>query len=349
MSKALTSFVGKMKTLPSRGAEWVNRVGPVAYWGVGSDVNTDHRKGAALGPAAVREALHCPYGGTMTGDNYTKMVWTADTTAQVEAPPSASLLLPVLDVGDMLDTDGTATSQQWHDAIRAGTSTLTEKGYIPVTVGGDQSITLPALQGIHDVLQSNIVLVHFGGFASMSPTSPTGNAYSHNCTFHSVLQQRMVKGLLQFGTRNVTKDQRTVRREFETKYVDANGIIQKSPSSVKDIRNDYPIYISIDVGVLDPAFAPGVSRCSCGGLSTRELLHLLSVLRAPKVVGIDIVETNPQLDNSTQQLTAHAAAKLVKEAITKAYTVSTMTAAEGQKMIEEKRMSGEHPPKYPDM
>jgi arginase family enzyme len=77
------------------------------------------------------------------------------------------------------------------------------------------------------------------------------------------------------------------------------------------LKFDFPLYISFDMDVLDPGFAPGVSHREAGGLSTREVLDILQDVEAPRIVGADIVEFNPRMDPTG--ITAAAAAKVLKE------------------------------------
>ena len=91
-------------------------------------------------------------------------------------------------------------------------------------------------------------------------------------------------------------------------------ISMKDMPPLPQLRFDNPLYISIDVDSLDPAFAPGVSHHEAGGLSTRELLRILHSVQA-RIIGLDVVEVNPERDDTG--ITAAAAAKLVMEVMGK--------------------------------
>jgi arginase family enzyme len=132
-----------------------------------------------------------------------------------------------------------------------------------------------------------------------------GNRLSHACPFARAMEERLADRLVQLGIRTMNGHQRDQAERHGVEVVDMRSWVAGSRPEVRG-----PVYLSIDVDALDPAFAPGVSHREPGGLSVRELLTMIQALRGP-IVGADIVEFNPNED--PLGLTAPVCAKLVKE------------------------------------
>jgi arginase family enzyme len=132
-----------------------------------------------------------------------------------------------------------------------------------------------------------------------------GDRLSHACPVARILDERLVSRLVQVGIRTLNAPQRAQAERFGVERIE-----------MKDWRPDAvvaasgPVYVSIDLDVHDPAFAPGVSHPEPGGLSVRDVIGFLHRLQGP-VLGADVVELNPSRD--PDGLTARVAAKLVKE------------------------------------
>ena len=131
------------------------------------------------------------------------------------------------------------------------------------------------------------------------------NPYSHASPFARIMENNLAESLIQIGIRTMNSHQKLQAEKYNVEVV----TMSKFSSNIK-INFDGPIYISIDMDALDPAYAPGVSHPEPGGLSTRDILHIISSLKG-KVVGGDIVEYNPKRD--IHNLTAVTASKLLKE------------------------------------
>ena len=123
------------------------------------------------------------------------------------------------------------------------------------------------------------------------------------------MEAGLVQRLVQVGVRTLTPHQQKQAEKFG---VEVHEMQTLDLSKIQMFEN--PLYISLDLDGLDPAFAPGVSHHEPGGLSTREVVDLIQKLKA-KVVGADIVEYNPYRD--FQNMTAYVAAKLLKEILAK--------------------------------
>ena len=132
-----------------------------------------------------------------------------------------------------------------------------------------------------------------------------GNRNSHASPFARIMEQGLVKRLVQVGIRTFTADQREQVKKFGVESIEMRNLTGNI-----ELAFDGPVYISFDVDALDPAFAPGVSHREPGGMSTRQALDLIQRLRG-KVVGADIVEFNPRMD--PLHITGTVCAKLLKE------------------------------------
>jgi arginase family enzyme len=132
-----------------------------------------------------------------------------------------------------------------------------------------------------------------------------GDRLSNACPFARILEEGHVRRLVQVGIRTMNAPQRAQAERFGVEVVDL-----RTWRSDLTIAAEGPVYVSLDLDVLDPAFAPGVSHPEPGGLSTRAVIGLLQRLPGP-VVGADLVELNPARDPNG--FTARVAAKLAKE------------------------------------
>ncbi len=173
----------------------------------------------------------------------------------------------------------------------------------PLSLGGDHSITYPILEALH-AQHGPMNILHIDAHPDMYE-SFEGDPYSHACPFRRAIEDGYINNLVQLGLRSVSPEQRA--------FGSANGVVMLGADGLEEVPLDQltaPLYISIDLDGLDPAFAPGVSHPEPGGLSTREVLGLLSKLPA-EPVGADIVELNPEKDIGLA--TANIAARLAKE------------------------------------
>lgn len=171
------------------------------------------------------------------------------------------------------------------------------------TLGGDHSITYPILRAFRerytrlDVLQID---AHPDLYDSYG-----GDRYSHACPFARIMEDGLAQRLVQVGIRTLNPHQQEQAQRFG---VEMHTLGKGLPSLPLRFRN--PIYISLDLDALDPAYAPGVSHREPGGLSTREVISLLQHLEG-EVVGADLVEYNPRQDIGG--ITASVGGKLMKE------------------------------------
>lgn len=203
--------------------------------------------------------------------------------------------------------------ETWNDAgdfeisdyfdIETITSKNLESGSPMITLGGDHSITYPLLKA-HYKKFGAVDILHIDAHADLYDNFE-GDKYSHACPFARIMEDGLANRLVQVGIRTLSKHQKEQADKFGVEIVQMKDFDVKNLPVFKN-----PLYLSLDIDGLDPAFAPGVSHHEPGGLSTREVLSIIQSITVP-IVGADIVEYNPTRDiNDT---TAMVSAKLLKE------------------------------------
>lgn len=173
----------------------------------------------------------------------------------------------------------------------------------PLVLGGDHSVTYPVVRAVA-AAHGPFTLLHFDAHADLYDELD-GDRFSHACPFARIMEEGLVARLVQVGIRTLTAHQRAQAARFGVEVVDMRAVAAGARPQVSG-----PVYVSVDLDVLDPSCAPGVSHWEPGGLTTRELLTMLQAIDAP-IVGADLVEYNPLRDASG--MTAMVAAKVCKE------------------------------------
>jgi agmatinase len=258
--------------------------GTVAVLGIPSDENSSFLRGAALAPARIREVLSsgasnlCAENGLDLG---TEPRWQ--------------------DLGDLKLDPGPAALKQ----IEAAVAALLEQDVRVLALGGDHAISLPIVRAYAREFDRLNVL-HLDAHPDLYDEYE-GNRFSHACPFARIMEEDLVRRLVQVGIRTMNPHQRAQAEKFGVNVIEAQcwrpGL---------ELGFDAPVYLSLDMDVLDPAFAPGVSHHEPGGFSTRQVLQLIQNLPVP-LVGADLVEFNPTRD--PLGITAAVAAKLLKEIV----------------------------------
>jgi agmatinase len=262
------------------------RAGLPTLLGIPYDAKSSFLRGAAAAPAEIRRALASPAGNNFTED-------------LVELTPGISHA----DAGDVALTDDAYPLA----AIEAAVASIVAVDGRPLLLGGDHSITYPVLRALRRV-HPRLTIVHFDAHNDLYDIFE-GDRFSHACPFARIMEESLADRLVQIGTRTTTRHQRQQADRFGVEIVDMRRWHAGAGFGVQG-----PVYVSLDLDVLDPAFAPGVSHREPGGLSTRELIAALHGIRAP-IVAADVVELNPVQD--LDGITAIVAAKLVKELLAK--------------------------------
>lgn len=254
----------------------------IALLGIPNDDNSSYLRGAAEAPARIRAHLFC--------DAYS--TWS-ETGFDLGAPGA------VVDHGDLRFD---AATDPWQ-TIEHAVARAIDGGDPLVCLGGDHAITHPILRGVRS-RHPRLSVLHIDAHPDIYHCYQ-GNPRSHASPFARIMEERLVDRLVQVGLRTINDEHRTQFARFGVEVVEA------SRCDVP-LRFDFdsPVYVSIDIDALDPAYAPGVSHREPGGLSVRRVIDLIQSIERP-IVGADVVEYNPRCDIA--DLTVGVAAKFVKE------------------------------------
>lgn len=255
----------------------------IELFGIPFDAQSSFLRGPALAPAEIRAALHDGSGN-----------WFAECGRDLAEPGLW------VDGGDLPQTD---TWAEISAAIRERASALLHAGRKFLAWGGDHSVSYPLIAAVAQ-RHKDLCIVHLDAHPDLYD-SFEGNRYSHACPFARVLEELPSVRLIQIGIRTATAHQRDQAARFGVETFPAsNWRLELLPKIVP------PVYLSLDMDVLDPALAPGVSHREPGGLSTRDVLQVIHALRG-KLIAADLVEFNPTRD--PQGITASVAVKFTKE------------------------------------
>ncbi len=271
-----------------------------AVAGVAWDGATTNRPGARMGPAAIRSASHMLCDGVHPLFNVSPLPQLCDV---------GDLPLPNTSLGAM------------REAMVPLVAALIERHHM-CWLGGDHSITLSLLRAYRAHYGRPIAVVHFDAHCD-TWQDHLGEPSGHGTWVHEAFEEGLVlpECFVQFGIRS--PGPRTARE-----YVrDHGGVIHtardmrglEGPAQLRPLLHDIttrhraagapPLYLSLDIDCLDPAFAPGTGTPEPGGLSTNQVLTLIEEMAALPFVGMDCVEVAPPYDHA--ELTSHAAATFV--------------------------------------
>lgn len=204
--------------------------------------------------------------------------------------------------------------------VEAEVARVVGAGAVPFLVGGDHSIALPALRAVAR-RHGPVAVLHLDAHLDTSGPEVWGEAFHHGTPFrHAVEEGLVLPGQLhQVGIRGPwgTAGDGDLGAEHGASLVTPDQLAAAGADAVaravRQAVGDRPLYLSLDVDVLDPAFAPGTGTPVPGGLTSRELLALLRGLAGVRLVGMDLVEVCPALDHA--DLTCHLAAHLLFEGL----------------------------------
>lgn len=186
-----------------------------------------------------------------------------------------------------------------------------KKGRV-VTLGGDHSVTFPVVKA-HASVYPRLDILHFDAHTDLYEDFD-GDRYSHACPFARIMEGGHASRLVQVGIRTLSDHQREQVEKFGVEVIEAREFAAEKIPAFEN-----PLYISIDMDVFDPAFAPGVSHQEPGGLTSRDVINSIAAISG-EIVGADLVEYNPTRDVS--EITGALAAKLLKELLGKMIEIS---------------------------
>jgi agmatinase len=272
----------------------------IAVVGVPFDGGTSYRPGARFGPAAVRQGsrLLRPY-----------------------HPALRSLpfdLAQVVDAGDIACTP--FSTEDAVTEIERGAAGLLAGGGRLVAIGGDHTVALPLLRATAR-RYGPLALVHFDAHLDTWDTY-FGQRYTHGTPFRRAWEEGLLRpdrsvhvglrGPL-YAETDLVEDAGMGYAQITTEQVAQLGVAAVVGRVLARV-GDAPLYVSVDIDVLDPAHAPGTGTPEAGGLTSRELLSVLRGLEPAHIVGADLVEVSPAYDHA--EITAIAAAHVLYDLVT---------------------------------
>ncbi|ABL82883.1 MULTISPECIES: agmatinase [unclassified Nocardioides] len=269
----------------------------VAVVGVPFDSGVTYRPGARFGPSHIRQGsrLLRPYNPAL------------------DVSPFAGV--QVVDAGDIAANP--FSIEDGLEQIEAGVRELSADGRNVVLLGGDHTVTLPALRALK-AQHGPIALVHFDAHLDTWDTYFDA-PFTHGTPFRRAWQEGLLDAdhTMHVGIRGslYSKDDLADDASMGFSIVPARDLdrlgADRVVEMVRERVGDAPVYISIDIDVLDPGFAPGTGTPEAGGLTSRELLAMVRGFAGAHVVGADVVEVSPPYDHA--EITAIAAANLAYE------------------------------------
>lgn len=259
--------------------------------GIPYDANSSFLKGPAFAPQRIR-----------------LMDKEGSANAYTENGLEIKETVNYVDCGDISfkNTDSQLAFLTINDKIKE----LISDGSKVLSLGGDHSVSFPVIRAFADKYEGLNVL-HLDAHADLYDNFDN-NPFSHASPFARLMETGKIASLTQVGIRTFNTHQRTQAEKFKVKVIE-----------MKDFNFDFltdlksPLYISLDLDVLDPAYAPGISHHEPGGMTTRQLLKIIQNLDV-EIVGADIVEYNPVRD--IHNMTAMVGYKMMKELMGKMIT-----------------------------
>ncbi|MEJ2261023.1 MAG: agmatinase [Nitrosopumilaceae archaeon] len=261
---------------------------PIAtVFGIPFDSTHSYKPGCRFGPDVIRDAFN-----------------------NIEIfHPDLGIDLENANIEDLGNTTHTVVASEMLDMVRKITKELTEKNRQLFIFGGEHLITY----GTYMSFPKNTGYVVFDAHYDLRDEY-ADIKLSHASYLRRIVEERGAENILHVGARAFVKEEFAFLKEHNIKTITDKEIRQgKGPQLLKDHASSFDtLYASLDLDVLDPAFAPGVGNPEAAGITSRELFDMIYSFENKKVAGVDIVELNPNYDNGA---TASLAAKVMSTLI----------------------------------
>lgn len=257
-------------------------VGSLAILGVPFDEYSSFLRGCAAAPSLIVDAYHSASTNYFTELGY-----------DLENDPAINFMGDI-PIGTYFD-------------IEKGIQAVINRGARTVSLGGDHSIAYPIIRA-QSKRYKELTILQLDAHGDLYENFE-GNPYSHASPFARIMEEGLVKKLVQVGNRTLSKHQRAQAVRFGVEIIE-----MKDWQRGQALPLSGPLYLSLDMDVLDPGFAPGISHYEPGGMSPRDVISIIHQIDVP-IVGADIVEYNPTRD--INGMTAMVAARFLKEIIGK--------------------------------
>lgn len=251
-------------------------------FGVPFDSTASYRPGSRFGPTAIREA----------SANIETWSWRTDMDFED---------VKIHDLGDVSIVHGDCieTLKRVKEVVEG----INSHGKIPIMIGGEHIITLGAIRGLKDA-----AVISFDAHFDMRDEY-LSNKLSHACVMRRIVEEVGRERVMIIGVRATYKEEIDYVKKNKISYITSNKInnskINEVVNEIKDSLKDFKkVYISIDMDVLDPSYAPGVSNPEPEGISISTLLDILDGISNERIIGFDLVEVSPPYDNGITSITA---------------------------------------------
>jgi arginase len=258
----------------------------ISLLGVPLDENSSFLKGTSGAPPKIREAFHSDstsYFSENGVDLKNSSIWK--------------------DVGDI----GLSGMPESFEEITSAVYTEVAEGNKVISLGGDHSISYPILKAFAKKYK-DLNILHLDAHGDLYDTFE-GSKFSHACPFARIMEEKLASRLISIGIRTLNTHQREQAKKFKVETIEMKDWVDSMEFSFTG-----PVYISLDLDALDPAFVPGISHYEPGGFTTRQVISIIQRLQG-NIVGADIVELNPHRD--INNMTAMVAARFLKEIMAK--------------------------------
>ncbi len=253
--------------------------------GVPFDATSTYRTGARFGPTAIRQA-------SLNIETY-----SLRSNFNTER-------LPLTDLGDLHVSSDT---KKTIDTLSLVAKDLFDAGKIPITIGGEHTLTLGILEGLKSQAQRTALVV-FDAHLDLRREF-LGLNLSHTTFMRLINENIKPAKIIEVGTRAICREELDYSKTTGIDFITSHQIRNKGSNELVDeienaISSYENIYLSIDMDVLDPAYAPGVQNPEPEGIETYKLLDILCALCDNRIIGFDVVEVVPIYDNGLSAITA---------------------------------------------
>ncbi len=260
----------------------------VIITGVPMDFTCSFRPGARFGPQKIREV-------SIAIEEYS--IYVDKSLSDYKFYDCGDLDLPIGDVEKSLKI------------IEEAASEVLEDRKFPVFIGGEHLISVPVIKKVHERYGDQLAVLHFDAHADLR------EEYLGCCNSHASAIRRLIdfmpgKNIYQFGIRSGTREEFDFARKNTNIY--PFDVIEPLKRVMEDLGTR-PVYVTLDIDVVDPAYANGTGTPEPGGITSKEMLEAVGLLKHLNLVGFDLVEVSPIYDASDR--TALLAAKIIRDII----------------------------------
>lgn len=256
--------------------------------GVPMDFTCSFRPGTRFGPQKIREV-------SIGIEEYS--IYMDKSLEDYAYFDSGDLDLPIGNVERSLEIIGQAAKE------------ILDNNKFPLFIGGEHLISVPVIKEVYNKYGDELIVIHFDAHADLREEY-LGCSNSHASAIRRLVDFMPGKNIYQFGIRSGTKE------EFEYAKANTNMYTLEVIEPLKKVVDKFkgrPVYFTLDIDVVDPAYANGTGTPEPGGISSKELIQALNIMKDLNIVGFDIVEVSPPYDQSDR--TALLAAKIIRDII----------------------------------